>query len=384
MFTPAFRRLFDRGASRPRAAAPQTRSFRPRLEGLEERLLLTGYTSAVAPNAATTAIVSQAGGNLAAANGSTSSTWQAQYDALSRLWRVLSLTKNATQFVWISLQFGQGKDADALQGQPTNSPVNRNGVSWGGVLEARPLIISARVLFDEARHTPGKQQGELVKRGNELVQRAKEFVALAERLWAEMWSDLWRRPGAPAPPETKPVPWDVWLGLTAPAQAQELPNQRATKVENIPWKLGSKWLIYDSPASYKLLTGLTYKMPSTAAAMTFVVGADVVTIFASPQSMRNAGRYAHERAHMIIFTGEQYRDIRGNDIISKTKREQLAYFAGWKAAEQAGDKATAAAQRNLYDQTVEFLKGNYTRVYNFLDGEEMIYYDGQWLLVPKK
>ena len=365
------------------AARPRIRSFRPGLESLEDRRVLSTYSAgAVVQNAPINAPAAQVA--QAPAPNTPAAQKQAQQVALGRLWTVLSLTKNADQAPWLSLQFGKGKDAEALKGQPATFSIDRMGVSWGVVMTARPLIVAARILFDEARHVPGKQQGELVKQGNALLAGAKGFIKIAERLWAEMWAELWRRPGSPAAPETKPVPLDVWIGLTQSAQAQEIPNQLATKVEDITWKPGSKWYIYESLSEYKRLTGKNHVPPNGAGAVTFRAGKDVVTIFASLANMQNKGYYGHERGHMIIFTDAKYQGILGDDIISKAKREQLAYYEGWQAAQAAGDKKTAASQYDRWYQTGEFLSKNYSRTYDFIDGNEIIFLDGKPILVPKK
>jgi hypothetical protein len=383
------RRFFDRtgttALSRP-CAPSRDRGFRPRLESLEDRQLLSGVTGgATVPAPALVAPAAQSS-PAAGAQGAPASTWQGWHDELGRLWEVISLTKNADQAPWLSLQFGKGGDADALKGQPASSAINRMGVSWGTDLAARTLIITARILFDEARHASGDQQGQLVKRGNALLDAAGGLIRLAEGLWADMWSELWRRPwqGTQDPPASKPIPWDVWIGLTPPAQAQEPAGVQATKVEDITWKPGSKWYVYESLAEYKRLTGRNYTPPKGAGAVTFRAGTDIVTIFASRANMQNKGLYAHERTHMIIFTADQYRNLLGNDINSIARREQLAYYAGWQAAKAAGDAKTAATQKDLYDQTVQFLSGDRSRVYNFVDGNEIVFIGDQPVLVPKK
>jgi hypothetical protein len=332
-------------------------------------------------------------------------------DDLGALWDVLALTKNADQAPWLSRQFGQGQDATALHRRPQSGFVGQLETAWQKVMDARPLIVQAVALFDAARQASDPRAGDLVHQGNRLLQQAGELVQAAEQIWSALWNESLNQPRSAPQPETPPqrqVPWDVWVGLTQAAQAQEMPPApKPAHEEAIPWAKGRTWQIYTSKADYENATGHPLKVGHQGA-VTFQEGPNVITVFASPANMRNPGLYAHEKTHMVIFTGAQYQNLLGNDLTSLAKREQLAYFQGMKAAEQSvkdaqarlkaakdpNTRAAAAkdltnytktlqAQTDGYNQATAFLNG-VNRVYNFIDGREFVYQNGQVLDVPPK
>ncbi|MFO0810472.1 MAG: hypothetical protein U0746_17745 [Gemmataceae bacterium] len=292
-----------------------------RLESLEDRHVPSGTGAALAPGPR------DVGPTLVAAR-SAAMTFSDERGALGS---ALNLTRAALGSYGLSAGFGKNEDAEALTWRNRASPLG--GAAWNAIVNARVHILQAAALFEQARRTHAPQQGNLVRDGNEHMKTAKALVAQADAIFKRI----------------------------------------------VPTGRGGVWYIYTSAAEYQQLTGQPF-VGGGAGAVTGLSpnGVDVATVFASPANYTDPGLYAHERAHMIIFTDPQYRGILGPDLFSQAAREKLAYRDGYLAV--AGNRLyapTYAVQYNNYLQAVNFLNkvaGTYTifdgspRLYTFQNG----------------
>lgn len=131
--------------------------------------------------------------------------------ALQASWHAAALTRNALQAPWIARQFGQGEDAANLTAKEKGKSITDYlgplwDELWADIEAARPLIVQAVDLFDQAQKTPSPLQGKLVAQGNQLLAQASPSANEAVQDWFQIRDYSLDHPVPPANPNPNPNP----------------------------------------------------------------------------------------------------------------------------------------------------------------------------------
>jgi hypothetical protein len=177
--------------AKPARVSGRRRKFLPLIEALEQRELLTasGATAAaVAPAKATSGSVPTE--NLAA------------------FYEVMALTIAAVQSPSLAADFDTGQDATDLSDQPPAGTTGLYGQAWTDVLNARPLLVEAMILVDEAfQTTNSEQQQQLQAQAANLEAQTSPLLAQAETDYVTLVAQQPQPAPQPTPnPQPQPQP----------------------------------------------------------------------------------------------------------------------------------------------------------------------------------